>query len=129
MILPALVALGMALAPTSVLAQTVINYSRLAICPDPHPVCATGTDSSLIGIVTVRPSESVSSQASLSPDQRLARAYALCMREEVGRLDKGCSVIEDRWFSYAPNTEADRSFIEDVAKKLSQTSFKRPIEQ
>jgi hypothetical protein len=124
MILPALLALGMALASTSALAQTVINYSKLAICPDPYSVCATGTDSSLIGIVTVRSSGSVSSQISLSPDQRLARAYALCMREEVGRLDKGCSMIEDRWLSYAPNTEVDRSFIEDIAKKLSPLSFK-----
>jgi hypothetical protein len=124
MIRPPLLALGMALASTGALAQTVINHSKLAICPDPYSVCATGTDSSLTGIATVRPAESVPLQISLSADQRLARAYALCMREEVGRLDKGCSVIEDRWFSYAPNTEVDRSFIEDIAKKLSPTSFK-----
>jgi hypothetical protein len=124
MIRPALLALGMALASTNALAQTVMNCDRSAICPDLYCVCATCTDCSATGIVTVRPAESVALRMSLSPDQRLARAYALCMREEVGRLDKGCSVIKDRWFSYAPNTEVDRSFIKDVAKKPYPTSFK-----
>jgi len=124
MIRPALLTLGIALASTSALAQTVMNCSKLEICPDRYCVCATGTASSLNGIVNVRPAEPVPSQTSLSPDWRLARAYALCMREEVGRLDKGCLVIEHRWFSYASNTEVDRSFIEDVAKKSSPTSVK-----
>jgi hypothetical protein len=72
---------------------------------------------------TVKPTEPVPSQISVWPDQLLARAYALCMREEVGRIDKGCSVIQHRWFSYAPNTEVDRTFIEEVAEKLSPTSL------
>jgi hypothetical protein len=124
MIRPALLALGLALSSTSAPAQTVMNCSKLAICPGPYCGCVAGTASSLNGHVTVRPAKSVLSQIRLSADWRLARAYALCMREEVGRLDKGCPVIEARWFSYAPNTEVDRSFIGDVAKRLSPTSFK-----
>jgi hypothetical protein len=92
----ALLALGIALASTSALGQAA----------------------------TVKPTEPVPSQISVWADQLLARAYALCMREEVGRIDKGCSVIQHRWLSYAPNTEVDRAFIEEVAEKLSPTSFK-----
>src|ERR1700680_778197 len=109
----AILALGMALASTSALSQTVLNCGKLAICPDRYCVCATGTDSGLTGVVTVTPSESVPPQISVYPDQRLARAYALCMREEVGRLDKGCLVLEDRWVSFCPNTEVERLFFRE----------------
>jgi hypothetical protein len=57
--------------------------------------------------------------ADVPADWQLARAYALCMREEAGRLDEGCKLIIDRWL-YAPNTEADRAFIESVALSISQ---------
>jgi hypothetical protein len=95
MIRPALVALGLALTSTQALTQTT----------------------------TAKSDGPVTSQIISFGDQRLARAYALCMREDVGRLDKGCLVIKDQWFAYAPNTEVDRSFIADVAKK-SEMTFK-----
>jgi hypothetical protein len=67
--------------------------------------------------------EVIRSPVSLPSDEKLARAYALCIREEVGRLDKGCPKIESRWLSYAPNTAVDRSFIKNVAKDLSKTNY------
>jgi hypothetical protein len=118
----ALLALGIALTSTSALAQTVIGCTQLANLAAPC-VHVARSDSSPTGVVMVRLAEATPSWISLSPDQPLARAYALCMREEVGRLDKGCSIVKDRWFSYAPNTEVDRSFINSVARKLSPTSL------
>lgn len=77
----------------------------------------------------------VAGKIELSPDQKLARAYALCERQVIRHLfdvsaptlaldailphDPSCAAIAKAW-NAQESPQADRAFIEEVARGLSK---------
>jgi hypothetical protein len=93
-------ALGVALAATGAWAQGFASRDPVILAPG------------------IQLSTTVAGTVELSPDQKLARAYALCDGGWAGRPeDLECKAIVTAWIK-RKSDGADRAFIEEVARDL-----------
>ncbi len=129
------IALGMALGATGAWAQNPPALSALT-CDNDHP-CGLGPSVTAGEGVELVNKGSVPLRVDLSPDQKLARAYAMCTKSAIDSMTQGvvhemlpnaplpqeasqaCRAIMVSYEqSHEHQSDADRAFIEEVARGL-----------